>query len=69
AVGAPARELLGNGGFSLVHPPRYGPLSEAELQPLLEGVDAVYASVDRYTSAILRSPEASRLKIISRWGV
>lgn len=69
AVGAPARELLGNGGFSLVHPPRYGPLPEAELLPLLEGVDAVYASVDRYTSAVLRSPQASRLKIISRWGV
>ena len=69
AVGAPARELLGDGGFSLVHPPRYGPLPEAELLPLLEGVDAVYASVDRYTSAVLRSPQASRLKIISRWGV
>ena len=69
AVGAPARELLGDGGFSLVHPPRYGPLPEAKLLPLLEGVDAVYASVDRYTSAVLRSPQASRLKIISRWGV
>ena len=69
AVGAPARELLGDGGFSLVHPPRYGPLPEAELLPLLKGVDAVYASVDRYTSAVLRSPQASRLKIISRWGV
>ena len=69
AVGATARDLLGNGGFSLVHPPRYGPLPEAEILACLEGIDAVYASVDRYTAAVLQSPQAARLKVISRWGV
>ena len=69
AVGTVARELLGGGDFSLLHPPKYGPLTEAELLPLLEGVDAVYASVDKYTAAVLASPQAARLKIVSRWGV
>lgn len=32
-------------------------------------MDAVLASADQYSSAVLSSPEASRLKIISRWGV
>ena len=69
AVGATARTLLGGAEFSLVHPPKYGPLTEAEIRPLLAGMDAVYSSVDRYTAAVLTSPEASRLKLISRWGV
>ena len=69
AIGATARDLLAPGAFALIHPPRYGPLSESELLPLLEGMDAVYASVDRYTAAVLRSPQAARLKVISRWGV
>jgi glyoxylate reductase len=69
AVGKTARDLLDSGNFSLTHPSRYGPLSEAEILPLLEGMDAVYASVDKYTAAVLASPQASRLKVISRWGV
>jgi lactate dehydrogenase-like 2-hydroxyacid dehydrogenase len=32
-------------------------------------MDAVYASVDKYTAAVLASPQAARLKVISRWGV
>ena len=32
-------------------------------------MDAVYASVDKYTADVLASPAAARLKIISRWGV
>ncbi len=36
---------------------------------MLKGHDAVFASMDKYTAAVLGSPEASRLKIISRWGV
>ena len=43
-VGKGARDLLGGGDFSITHSPRYGPLSEAELLPLLDGMDAVYAS-------------------------
>jgi len=69
AVGESARCLLDPASFALVHPPRYGPLPESEILPLLEGIDAVYASVDRYTAAVLGSPQASRLKILSRWGV
>ncbi len=69
AVGATARTLLGGPEFSLLHPPKYGPLPEAEIRPLLAGMDAVYSSVDRYTAAVLASPEAARLKVISRWGV
>ena len=69
AVGATSRELLGTADFALIHPPKYGPLTEAEILPLLDGIDAVYASVDKYTAAVLHSPQAARLKIISRWGV
>ena len=68
-VGSTARGLLDHGGFALVHPPRFGPLPESELLSLLDGIDAVYASTDRYSAAVLHSPNASRLKIISRWGV
>ncbi len=68
-VGATARTLLDDSRFNLVHPPKYGPLSETELRPLLQDMDAVYSSVDRYTAAVLSSPEAARLKVISRWGV
>ena len=69
SVGKGARELLGGADFSITHAPNYGPLTEAELLPLLEGMDAVYASVDKYTAAVLASPQAARLKVISRWGV
>jgi phosphoglycerate dehydrogenase-like enzyme len=68
-VGKGARELLGGADFSITHAPKYGPLSEAELLPLLDGMDAVYASVDKFTAAVLASPQAARLKVISRWGV
>ena len=68
-VGKGAREILGGAEFSISHSPRYGPLSEAELLPLLDGVDAIYASVDKYSAAVLTSPQAARLKVLSRWGV
>jgi phosphoglycerate dehydrogenase-like enzyme len=68
-VGKGARELLGCADFSITHAPKYGPLTEAEVLPLLDGMDAVYASVDKYTDALLASPQAARLKVISRWGV
>ena len=48
---------------------KFGPLTEAELRPLLPGMDAVLASMDKFTAAVLGSPEASALKLISRWGV
>jgi phosphoglycerate dehydrogenase-like enzyme len=69
SVGKRALEILTKPGCELVHPPKYGPLSEAELLPLLPGVDAVFASMDRFTASVLASKEAAQLKLISRWGV
>ena len=69
AVGKRALDLLGAAGLKLIHPPKAGPLSEAELLPLLPGMDAVFASMDKFTAAVLGSKEAANLKLISRWGV
>lgn len=69
AVGKRALDLLGAAGCKLIHPPKAGPLNEAELLPLLPGMDAVFASMDRFTAAVLGSKEAANLKLISRWGV
>jgi phosphoglycerate dehydrogenase-like enzyme len=69
SVGRAALELLDRTGCQLVHPAKYGPLTAAELLPLLPGMDAVFASMDKFTDAVLGSAEASALKLISRWGV
>jgi phosphoglycerate dehydrogenase-like enzyme len=44
-------------------------LSEAELLAALSPHDAILASTDACTAAVLASPQASNLKLISRWGV
>lgn len=69
AVGRRALELLEAAGCKVVHAPKYGPLTADELRPLLPGTDAVFASMDKFTDAVLASKEAAQLKIISRWGV
>jgi phosphoglycerate dehydrogenase-like enzyme len=69
SVGRRALDLLRGAGCDLVHPPKYGPLTEAELLAQLEGIDAVFASMDKFTSAVLASKQAAQLKLISRWGV
>ena len=69
AVGQRALALLREAGCELIQPPKFGPLTAEELQPLLAGVDAVFASMDKFTAAVLGSKEASQLKLISRWGV
>ena len=69
SVGRRALELLREAGCELIQPPKYGPLTEAELLPLLPGVDAVFASMDKFTAAVFASREAAQLKLISRWGV
>ncbi len=69
SVGRRALEMLAAAGCEVVHPSKYGPLTAEELRPLLTGVDAVFASMDKFTEAVLSSPEASALKLISRWGV
>src|SRR5688572_32825634 len=68
-VGQNALKLLRKAGCELVIPPRFGPLPADLLQPLLEGNDAVLASMDKFTGDVLRSKAASNLKLISRWGV
>lgn len=68
-VGGPATQLMKDAGIELVIPPRFGPLPAAELLAHLPGVDAVLASMDHFTAEVLSAPAASRLKVISRWGV
>src|SRR3989449_9692976 len=68
-VGAPALQLLRDAGCELVIPPKPGPCAADELLKLLPGIDAVLASMDKFTEAVLASTSAERLKIISRWGV
>lgn len=68
-VGEEATAILRKAGCELTIPPRFGPYSAEEVQPLLRDHDAVFASMDKFTAAVLSSPEAAKLKIISRWGV
>jgi phosphoglycerate dehydrogenase-like enzyme len=69
SVGRRALEALREAGCEVVLPKKMGPLVAAELLPALSGVDAVLASMDHFTDAVLSSPEAASLKLISRWGV
>lgn len=69
AVGGRALAGLRDAGCTVVHAPKYGPLTEAELLPQLSGMDAVIAGMDQFTEAVLGSAEAEQLKIISRWGI
>ena len=68
-VGTRALEILRSAGCDVIIPPKLGPLPADEILKLLPGVDAALVSPDGYNAAVLASPEAARLKIISRWGV
>ncbi|PYI88378.1 MAG: hydroxyacid dehydrogenase [Verrucomicrobia bacterium] len=68
-VGRPALELLKKSGCEVIIPEKFGPLNEDELRQRLDGIDATLVSPDKYTAAVLGSPAAAQLKIISRWGV
>ncbi len=68
-AGQRAQERLRNAGCKLIFPQTFGPLKTDGLLNMLNGMDAVIASVDPYNPAVLQSPAAARLKIISRWGV
>jgi len=68
-TGLRALQSLRDAGCDLIIPPKQGPLIEAELLPHLPNVDAVLASMDKFTDKVLSSPEAKSLKLISRWGV
>lgn len=68
-TGLRALQSLRDAGCNVIIPPKQGPLKEAELLPALPNVDAVLASMDKFTDKVLSSPEAKSLKLISRWGV
>ena len=68
-VGALALARLQEAGCKLIHAPKYGPLTEAELLPQLPEIDAVLAGMDHFTAHVLGSKQAEQLKIISRWGI
>src|SRR5438034_8065105 len=68
-VGASALQLLRNAGCDVITPPKLGPLSADELIKLLPDMDAVLASMDKFTETVITSSAAATLKIISRWGV
>jgi phosphoglycerate dehydrogenase-like enzyme len=69
ATGAAALAALREAGCQIQAASKWGPLREAELLEALPGYDAVLAGTDAYTSSVLRSPQSSNLKLISRWGV
>jgi phosphoglycerate dehydrogenase-like enzyme len=68
-AGRRAQELLRTSGCETIFPPRFGPLKAADLTPVLDGMDAVLASLDEYSAPVLASIAAKQLKIIARWGV
>lgn len=67
AVGQDAVAELRSAGCELTMRP--GPHPAETVLPLLDGQDACYASTDKFTAAVLDSPQAANLKCISRWGV
>ncbi len=48
---------------------KFGPLSAEELAQTIDGADATLCGPDAYTREFFQRPEATNLKIISRWGV
>lgn len=69
AAGQQAQRCLRDAGCEIVFPPKFGPLQADELTRALAGMDAVLASLDQYSAAVLSAPPLERLKIIARWGV
>jgi glyoxylate reductase len=68
-VGKAALDLLQQSGCEVIIPSPAGPLRAPDLLPRIDGMDATLCSPDQYKAEILGSPEAAKLKIISRWGV
>jgi phosphoglycerate dehydrogenase-like enzyme len=68
-TGGRAAARLEKAGCVVTRTPLAGSVGGEELLQLLDGMDAALAGSDCYSANVLGSPEASRLKIISRWGV
>jgi D-3-phosphoglycerate dehydrogenase len=60
------RPFFDEHGIELVVPPVAERLSESELLKWITDIDGVIAGDDRFTERVLK--EASRLKVISKWG-
>lgn len=63
-----AQAILAGAGCTLYWNPVDRPLSEAELLPLIVGMDALIAGADRVTAAVIAAA-APNLKIIAKHGV
>jgi phosphoglycerate dehydrogenase-like enzyme len=68
-VGRDAVIQLERAGCQIAQVPPTQGLGSGELTELLKGMDAVIAGTERYPASVLQSDAATRLKIISRWGV
>jgi phosphoglycerate dehydrogenase-like enzyme len=68
-VGKAALELLRSTGCEVIIPDQFGPYKFDKLLSSIVGMDATLCSPDAYNAQLLQSPQASALKIISRWGV
>ena len=68
-VGEEYLELLRQSDCVLHFPQKFGARGGQDLLDLLDGKDAVLATVDKFTREVIQHPSASGLKIISRWGV
>ena len=68
-VGATALKILRGANCELIIPEKFGPHRQETLVPLLEGADAVLASMDHFNAEVLSGSPARNLKIVSRWGV
>jgi D-3-phosphoglycerate dehydrogenase / 2-oxoglutarate reductase len=69
AAGEQAQQLLRSAGCEIIFPRQFGPLMGDDLTAALSGMDAVLASLDGYSAAVLSSSPTNQLKIIARWGV
>src|SRR5687768_10323182 len=67
-AGPEATAPLSEAGVEVIRAPKMGPLSEAELLPLVGEVDAAIASSDAWTDQVLAAA-TPRLRGIMRWGV
>src|SRR5579871_2365203 len=68
-AGSPAAALLRDAGCEIVSAVNAGFPGGPDLAEALAGADAVIAATEPYPAALLNSPAAAQLKIISRWGV
>ena len=68
-VGQASAEMLIEAGCEIRLPETFQAHPTAALQPLLTGVQGIYAGLDDFSADVLASEEAAELQIVSRWGV